>query len=101
MTPRRRPTSKVKKRSRKTASRKSRTARPGLKPSPTEPICTALLLAVGRSIQNDKEALELARRVVERELSGSWTVTSLGKGARDYRAKLASGKKLPVGKAWE
>ena len=66
-----------------------------------EPICPALLVSVGNFTHDDDRAIALAQQVVARQLGGKWTVAALGKGARDYRVKRASGNKLPVGQAWE
>jgi serine protease len=81
-----------------TAARKKRVTS---KAAPTEPSALGLLYSVGRSIKDDTVALQLAERVVIQEFGEGWRVAPLGKGARDYRAAQRTGKKIPVGKAWE
>ena len=65
-----------------------------------EPFCPALFLSVG-DFTDDDNAATTAREIVARQLGNKWTVTALGKGARDYRVARASGKNLAVVRARE
>ena len=64
-----------------------------------KPYCPALLVSVGEFTDDEDRAAAVAHQVVARQLPGKWTVAPLGKGARDYRVALVSGKNLPVGLA--
>ena len=66
-----------------------------------EPRCEGLLVGVGRHTDDDEEALRLAKAVVGRHLGAGWRVAPLGKGARDFLARPADGRLVPVAQAWE
>jgi thermitase len=97
------PRKRAKPKSRKKAATKKRAAlktKVSLKKLTTEPTALGILFSVGTSIRDDAIALRIAKRAVTQELSDTWKVTPLGKGARDYRA-TRRGKAIPVGKTWE
>ena len=71
-------------------------------PACVEPKCGGLIIRVGVYERVHKKALQLARRVVKRNLRGKWKVAPLGQRVRDF-AVTRVGKRgaIGVGTAWD
>lgn len=74
--------------------------RPSAAPVAYEPRCDALLAYAAPSEPDDGRAQAIAETAVRETLGEGWVVTPLGPGARDYRVAPASGRAIPVARAW-
>ncbi len=62
--------------------------------------CDGLLAYAAPSERDDDRARAIAEAAVAETLPGTWVVTPLGPGARDYRIAPASGRAVPLARAW-
>ena len=71
-------------------------------PACVEPKCGGLIIRVGVHERDHRKALQLARKVVRRNLRGKWKVAPLGQRVRDF-AVTRVGKRgaIGVGTAWD
>ena len=71
-------------------------------PACVEPKCGGLIIRVGVHEHDHRKALQLARKVVRRNLHGKWKVAPLGQRVRDF-AVTRVGKRgaIGVGTAWD